>query len=267
MSVADQWKGSLRAFFHERAEEISGRPTVQDLCFISGREPRMWSDPEMRADLAASILSGCGVDQSSKMLEVGCAAGFLAQLIAPHVKSYEGVDLAPAPLRVARRLGLSNANFRKADGERLPYPDGRFDAAFCYDVYTNFPAFEDGAGLISEMLRVVKPGGRVLVGSIPDAEMEMSYPDLVSRVVNDLETRYGPSPARPAPVPGHSLWTRLLRRYGPAPVVPEIICYYFKKRDFQDLARKLNVAVEICEIHERNPYLGYRFNAIYSRAA
>jgi len=265
MTASPGWKESLRAFFHERASQISGVPTVQDLCFISGREPRMWSDFEMRADLATSIVSGCGVDRTSTVLEVGCAAGFLAQLVAPHVGRYEGVDLAPAPLRIARRLGLSNAVFRKADGERLPYPDSSFDAAFCYDVYTNFPRFEDGARLITEMMRVVKQGGRVLVGSIPDSDTEVGYGAHVAHVMEELQRRYGPIPVRPASIPRAGIWTQLQRRFGP-PARPEIICYYFKKQDFRVLGKKLNASVEISEIHARNPYIGYRFNAIYQKA-
>jgi SAM-dependent methyltransferase len=267
MTGSSVWKESLRAFFHLRAEEIAGVPTVQDLCFISGREPRMWSDPRMRADLAASIVSGCGAEPTSKVLEVGCAAGFLAQLVAPHVGRYEGVDLAPAPLRTARRLGLANAVFRKADGERLPYPDSTFDAAFCYDVYTNFPKFKDGAGLIEEMLRVAKRGGRVLVGSIPDADTEVGYVDHVAHVMEELQRRYGPTRERPVFVPKNGMWTRLQRRFGPLRAKPEIICYYFRKQDFLDLGQRLNAPVEICEIHPLNPYVGYRFNAIYQKAA
>jgi SAM-dependent methyltransferase len=260
------WKESLRAFFHERADEIAGVPTVQDLCFVSGREPRLWSDPEMRADLAASIVVGCGAERSSKVLEVGCAAGFLAQLVAPLVGRYEGVDLAPAPLRIARRLGLTNAVFKKADGGRLPYPDASFDAAFCYDVYTNFPKFEDGAGLIFEMLRVVKPGGHVLVGSIPDAGTEAAYVAHVAQVAEDLQRRYGPVQERPASPPRNGVWARLRRRLGPPQAKAEIICYYFDKQDFRDLGQKLKASVDICEIHALNPYVGYRFNAIYRKA-
>jgi SAM-dependent methyltransferase len=267
MSTSPVWKESLRTFFHERAEEIAGVPTVQDLCFIAGRDPRLWSDPQMREDLAASIVAGCGANRSSKVLEVGCAAGFLAQLVAPLIGRYEGVDLAAAPLRIARRLQLPNAVFKKADGGRLPYADASFDAAFCYDVFTNFPKFEDGAGLIGEMLRVVKPGGRVLVGSIPDAGTEAAYVTRVAHVVEELQRHYGPVPERASVARTDGVWTKLLRRFGPPPAKPEITCYYFGKQDFHDLGRRLKASVEICDIHARNPYVGYRFNAIYRKTA
>jgi SAM-dependent methyltransferase len=267
MSDSSGWRGSLRAFFHQRASEIKGTPTILDLCFVSGREPRLWSDPQMRADLAASIMSGCRAGPSSKVIEVGCAAGFLAQLVAPHVACYAGIDVASEPLRVARRLGLENALFRTANGERLPYPDNHFDAAFCYDVYTNFPKFEDGAALIGEMLRVVRPGGRVLVGSIPDVDTEAAYVSAVPRVIEELQRRYGPIPEHPTATKRVGVWAQLRTRFGPPSVRPEIVCYYFRKRDFRELGGRLHAAVDICDIHALNPYVGYRFNAIYEKAA
>jgi SAM-dependent methyltransferase len=257
------WKPSLQAFFDTRASNVVGAPSVLDLCFISGREPRLWSDPAMRADLAASIVSSCGIGPSSHVLEVGCAAGFLAQLVAPQVSRYEGIDLAGNALRIARRLRLPNAKFIKAEGERLPFPAGHFDAAFCYDVYTNFPRFEDGAGLISQMLRVVKSGGRVLVGSIPDAATEAAYIEHVPKVVAGFDKLYSPAPLWSIRPKRENFIDRLRTRFRKPSAEPAITGYYFRKQDFIDFADKLNASVEITDIHALNPYLGYRFNAIY----
>jgi SAM-dependent methyltransferase len=267
MRISSSWRKSLRGFFDARAGAVKGVPSIQDLCFISARDPRLWSDPQIRADLAASIVSSSGLGLASKVLEVGCAAGFLAQLIAPHVGRYEGVDLAPASLRVARRLQLPNAHFRRAAGERLPYRDNDFDAAFCYDVYTNFPKFEDGAILITEMLRVVRPGGRVLIGSIPDVATESAYLSVVPRVVEELHRRYGPIPEYSSSPQSADIRKRLRAWFGLRSVRPEIICYYFRKQDFHELGRKLHAAVDIRDIHSLSPYVGYRFDAIYRKAA
>jgi SAM-dependent methyltransferase len=266
MRITSNWRTSLGGFFHERAGAVKGVPSIQDLCFISARDPRLWSDPQMRADLAASIISSSGIGPASKVLEVGCAAGFLAQLVAPHVGRYEGVDLVSASLRVARRLKLPNALFRRAAGETLPYRDNNFDAAFCYDVYTNFPKFEDGAILITEMLRVVRPGGRVLIGSIPDAATESAYLSVVPKVAEGLHHRYGPIPERSSSVQSAGIQKRLRAWFGLPQVRPEIICYYFRKQDFHELGRRVHAAVDICDIHSLSPYVGYRFDVIYRKA-
>ena len=221
----------------------------------------------MRDDLARSIVSSCKADSSSRVLEVGCAAGFLAQLVAPMVGRYEGIDISADALRIARRLRLPNAKFKKADGERLPFPVGHFDAAFCYDVYTNFPRFEDGAGLISEMLRVVKPGGHVLVGSIADASKEAAYIEIAAKVGADFDKKYGPIPTRPEATKRQTILDKLLDRFREAPPQPAVVSYYFRKQDFIDLAAKLGASIEITDIHARHPFVGYRFNAIFRRQA
>ena len=167
VATTDPWRERLKAFFDVRSQAVDGAPTMQDLCFIAGREPRIWCEPTMQEDLARSILTSLNVNEQSTVLEVGSAAGFLAKLVAPHVGLFVGVDLSEDSLNVARRLRLPNARFLQADGGALPCPDESFDGIFCYDVFTNFPNFLDSEPLIREMIRVVKRGRHVLVGSIP----------------------------------------------------------------------------------------------------
>ena len=75
-----------------------------------------------------------------------------------------GVDLADALLALARAkagaLALENVEFRAADMAALDFPDGRFDA-----VVSVFSVFfvEDMAGLVRELWRMVRPGGRLAI--------------------------------------------------------------------------------------------------------
>lgn len=280
------WQDKLQSFFDSRATAVQSRPNLDDLCYISGRDPRLWGDPELLDDLGSSIVEQLGARKDTVVLEVGCAAGFLAAVVAPRVGRYEGIDLAAAPLEVARRLGLANAHFRQADGAALPFADGTFDAVFCYDVFTNFPRFEDGIPLIETMLRVVKPGGRVLVGSIPDRAVSEGFAARVAEVSRDLDAKYGPSQPRPDVVSPNAeaqvvtaplgLSERLQRLFGlrKMPVVeaapaapPEIICYEFERENFIALGRSLGAVTELRDIHALNPYCGFRFNAIFTRPA
>ena len=81
------------------------------------------------------------------VLEVGCTSGFIAKGLAPRVKRYTGIDLAESARRVAQRLSLQNTDFRQADGKQVPFPDTSFVAAYCYDVFTNFPAFDESPAI------------------------------------------------------------------------------------------------------------------------
>jgi len=299
------WKAELAAFFDTRGETASTEPSLEELCYIAGRDPRLWRDEALLDDLKRDIVHRMQASTASRVLEVGCAGGFLARLVATEVAEYVGIDLAPGAVATARRLALTNATFEVADGERLPFADASFDAAFCYDVYTNFPTFEDGVPLIAEMLRVVKPGGRVLVGSLPDRAKTADLPKRVAEIAADLERRQGPLPPPPlqpacvgkvgtgkaepklvAPTwrQAPALLDRLLQMAGWAPrdsvrpsqtsaapnapaLTPRIVTYEFARDDFVALAARLGAKVELGEIHDRNPYKGYRFNAIYWREA
>jgi len=269
----DSWRERLEAFFELRARSISEKPTLEDLCYIAGRNPRLWADEGLLRDLRVNMLDLMNIDQGSSVLEVGCAAGFLARALASSVGRYVGVDLAEAPLAVARSLELKNAEFYRAQGEDLHFSNCQFDAAFCYDVFSNFPSFAAGEPIIAEMLRLVKPGGRVLVGSIPDIEKVDELQAVARRLTAEFEQRFGPEAER-APLETiqkdrtgllkkiEYFWGGLLGR--PLnEVKPEIISYYFDRKDFVALGKRLGVETMIFDIHALNPYFSTRFNAIF----
>jgi ubiquinone/menaquinone biosynthesis C-methylase UbiE len=259
--TSQNWRDSSRVFFDLRAAQVK-KPNLKDLCYVSGREPRLWSDEKLYADMIDSIIAQAGAYDASSFLEVGCASGFLAWGLSPRVGHYLGLDVAPRAIEVARELGLANAEFRVADGTRLPLADNSFDAAICYDVFTNFPDFQIGEAIILEMLRVVKPGGKVLIGSIPDGAKREQYEQCVAKVVRELDERYGPPPKAPdAPVLGLADKFRQWLN----PIEPQIVCYYFNREDFIRLGEKLGVNVELADIHSMNPYVGFRFNAIFTK--
>jgi SAM-dependent methyltransferase len=262
--VAATWKDSARAFFDQRARAIGRRPTLQELCFVSGRDARLWADADLLDDLAGSILSQTGSTPSTRLLEVGCAAGFITRLLAPRVGRYTGVDVSRGAIRAAQSLGLPNADFQVAAGAALPFPDASFDTAICYDVVTNFPGFDDIAAITRDMLRVVKPGGKVMIGSVADSSRQAAFEARAVEVGQDLERRFGP-PSNPPP-PAEGWMAKLLPRRRPDDgVTPSIVCYYFDRQSFTDLAGQLAVPVELLDIHPRNPYAGFRFNAVFTK--
>lgn len=99
------------------------------------------------------------------LLDVGCnwgrwtlaaaRAGFRPVGVDP------SLDAALAGRRVAHQLGL-DAAFVVADGRSLPFMDGAFDAAYSYSVLQHFSR-EDARTTVSEMGRVTRDGGTVLV--------------------------------------------------------------------------------------------------------
>jgi len=79
----------------------------------------------------------------------------------------EIVDVQPEMLehtmRRARERGVDNVAATEADARSLPHPDGSFDAAFLVAVLGEIP---DQDAALRELARVLRPGGRLVVGEL-----------------------------------------------------------------------------------------------------
>jgi len=257
MNTGDKWKKALTGFFAERAYELGPNPDLADHCYVSGRDPRAWADRRDYDDLINSIVVQLNLTSESRILEVGCATGFIALGLAPRVSHYTGVDLAKPALAVAQSLRLPNAKFHESDGAKLPFPDNSFDAAVCHDVFINLPSWDVGESIIKEMIRVVRSGSPILIGSTPDEEKREEFEKRVTEVQAELSAKYGEAPVHKE---RGNRWRYLLRRILKQPT-PAVGCYYYKRGQFLDCAERLNVRVDILDVHPRSPYYGMRFNA------
>lgn len=243
--MAPDWKRDARLFFDARARSLGANLSLADHCFVSGRDPRLWNEATLYDDLIRDIVRRCEITNASSVVEVGCASGFLARGVIPYAKRYVGIDVAPAAIEAATSLNFPNAEFRVADGSATGLLEGEFDSAFCYDVITNFPALADFADILREMVRIVRPGGVVLIGSVPELELIAPYEAHVATVAANLMERYGPPPDRFLTVGEGS-----------------IVCYYFSRDEFRHLADALGVEIEFFPLHSANPYRDFRFNAL-----
>jgi SAM-dependent methyltransferase len=256
---------SLRFFFDERACQIGPNPDWQQLCFASGKEPRLWTQPALYDDMMESIRAQLDLRREHSLLEVGCAAGFLAKGLCRMCQRYVGIDLAPRAIERARSLRLANASFQVADAAALPFENGSFDRVICYDVFTNFPDMGPVKQIVTDSLRVAGAGAKMLVGSLPDQAREREYPGRVREVNESLDRDYGPLPPAPKERLGSITrmkhwWLRSIRG-----IEPRITCYYFRRADFLSFGSSLGVETRIEEVHRLSPYRGFRFNVIYSK--
>jgi ubiquinone/menaquinone biosynthesis C-methylase UbiE/DNA-binding transcriptional ArsR family regulator len=102
------------------------------------------------------------IDPAIVVGDLGCGTGQLTEIVAPYVKRVIAVDGSPDMLDAARvRVGdASNVDVRKGELENLPIDGGELDAAMLSLVLHYSPA---PARALTEVARVLRPGGRVLV--------------------------------------------------------------------------------------------------------
>ena len=104
--------------------------------------------------------------QGSRVLDLGCAGGFMAEALARRGADVTGLDPARAAIDVARthaaQEGLQIA-YDVGAGEDMPYDDESFDAVVCVDVLEHV---QDRARVLSESARVLRPGGAFLFDTI-----------------------------------------------------------------------------------------------------
>jgi ubiquinone/menaquinone biosynthesis C-methylase UbiE len=122
-----------------------------------------------------------------EVLDVAAGPGSLALQAARTARRVDAVDFAPAMLRELRRLaaaaGLANIVVQEADGQALPFPDARFDAAYSMFGLMFFP--DRGRGL-RELARVLRQGGRAVVSSWPPSERIPTFAALFAAMKAEL---------------------------------------------------------------------------------
>src|SRR5881394_3904150 len=106
-------------------------------------------------------------DQPLRLLDVACGTGHLLRMLGaalPHEAKLFGVDLSPHYIARAREVLPREMDVSLVcdNAEKLPFLDGSFDAATSLFLLHEVPA-DVRARVLSEMARVVRPGGLVVV--------------------------------------------------------------------------------------------------------
>lgn len=99
----------------------------------------------------------------AKALEVGYGAGAVLLAIAANVDELHGIDLDADPAPVRAWLGSRGCTAALIQGSvyELPYDTAEFDLALSFSVFEHLHQYEQG---LREVARVLKPGGRFLLG-------------------------------------------------------------------------------------------------------
>src|SRR5215510_6143889 len=141
------------------------------------------------------LVDACEAGPEDTVLDVACGGGLVVCAFAQVVRRAEGVDITPAMLDRARALAveksLTNTTFRQSEAMPLPYPDGSF--SIVTSRFT-FHHFQDPLGVLRDMRRVCKPGGRVAV-----VDTDASADPVKAAAFNQMEILRDPSHVRAMP--------------------------------------------------------------------
>ena len=142
---------------------------------------------------ASSLVDFAGVRAGETCLDVACGTGVVAITAARRGAKVRGLDLSPALLDDARRNALivdADIEFVEGDVEAMPYPDASFDVVLSQFGHMFAPRPEIA---VAQMLRVLKPGGRIAFSTWP--------PELVIARMFAIVAKYLPPPPGAAPPP------------------------------------------------------------------
>jgi SAM-dependent methyltransferase len=154
---------------------------------------------------AASLVRFAAIRPGDEVLDVGCGTGVVAVTAARLGARVKGIDLSPALLDRARTnvsLAEVPAELCEGDVEAMPYPDASFDVVVSQFGHMFAPRHHMAT---SEMLRVLKPKGRIAFSTWP--------PEHFSAQLIALVARYLPAPppiVLPPPSWGDPGYVRML---------------------------------------------------------
>lgn len=177
---------------------------------------------ETMRESGAALVNKLGITKGLKVLDLGCGDGTTAIPAAKLGADVLGVDIArnlvEAGNKRVKEEGLTNCTFQEGDATNLSgLEDARFDL-----VVSIFGAMfaPTPLNVAKEMVRVTKPGGRIVMGNwIP------GDPTLVAQILK-ISSAYTPPP--PEGFISPMLWgveSHVVERFGAAGVPKENISF------------------------------------------
>jgi 2-polyprenyl-6-hydroxyphenyl methylase/3-demethylubiquinone-9 3-methyltransferase len=157
----------------QRMQARADGPTRNDLTIYDTHADHWWSDDIRWVRTLKNMVPGRmrwfdrHIDwQGKRVLDLGCAGGFMAEALAKSGAEVTGIDPAARAIAAARahaEAGGLAIRYDVGTGEALPYGDASFDAVVCVDVLEHV---QDLDRVMAEVARVLTGEGLFLFDTI-----------------------------------------------------------------------------------------------------
>ncbi len=107
-----------------------------------------------------NALKKLNLNNDQLVLDAGCGSGLFSNMVIKQGAQLIGIDAAAGLLEVARRRN-PNASFLEEDLEAMPFADNTFDVVAGFNSFQYAGSFENA---LAEAARVLKPGGKLVIG-------------------------------------------------------------------------------------------------------
>jgi SAM-dependent methyltransferase len=136
---------------------------------------QLCTSPEWAAHLAADVLPRlCAeVRLGPELLEIGPGPGAATGWLGAKVRSLVAIEIDPAAAQALRaRFAGTNVEVVTGDAAELPWPDESFDTVATCTMLHHVPTQQGQNAVLSEALRVLRPGGSLLASdSLPSSAL------------------------------------------------------------------------------------------------
>ncbi|KAL4434784.1 hypothetical protein ABPG77_005311 [Micractinium sp. CCAP 211/92] len=123
---------------------------------------------QAKYDFVEEMYKWSGASSPATILDVGCGIGGTSRYLAAKFPQaqVQGITLSPNQVKrgteLAAERGLSNVKFQVMDALKMEFPDNSFDLVWACESGEHMP---DKKAYVDEMVRVLKPGGTLVIAT------------------------------------------------------------------------------------------------------
>jgi len=146
--------------------------------------------PEEKTEvMVKSLLQGLQPQPTDTIIELGCGGAWILDQLKTYTRKFYGLDFSMEMLKFADQQFKGDHLICGEIGQ-LPFFSNYFDCILSYYVFMNFDDDVYIEQSILEIIRVLKKGGRALIGQLPEREGSLRYEQAKSEYFKYCQSQF-----------------------------------------------------------------------------